>query len=469
MKHTLAKLTGILLALCLVLSGCNLITVDPVMQLDEDLKALKEDYATVLATYDGGEITKEDVMANFLYLYSYYGSMYSYFGYSVDDTMIDSFKENAIDIAIQNRVIEKEFENRGMTLSEEKKAELAEELEATYQEAYDYYLSMAAGDTDEARAKQTEYDMYRDGYVYEQVERELNAAAKYDMVIEAVRNEIAEISEEDLLAGYEERIAADEDLYNYDYASFESAMMGEEILVTWMPEGYRTVKHILVIPEEDVLNAVNDARDAYSEAEANLADLEEELANADDDDAEDTEEDVRSAEDIQADIDAANAELPALKTAVEAAESACLASVQDKLDEIYAAIEAGEDFNALIEKYGEDPGMQSEPTMSRGYYVSADSESWDQNFTDGAMLLENVGDISETPVIGISGLHIIRYETDVPAGAVAFDEIKDALSDELLETARDDHAGDLLTEWIDAVNPQIDVSKFVVDLTEYGF
>ncbi|MBR6766953.1 MAG: peptidylprolyl isomerase [Clostridia bacterium] len=469
MKHTLAKLTGILLVLCLVLTGCNLITVDPVMQLDEDLKALKEDYATVLATYDGGEITKEDVMASFLYMYSYYGSMYSMFGYGMDEEIIESLKQNAVEVAVQNRAIAREFDNRGMTLSEEKKAELAEELEATFQEAKAYYLENAAGETEEARAKQAEYNMYRDGYIYEHVQRELEDAAKYDLLIEAVRNEITELSEEELLAGYEQRLIDDEEAYNYDYAAFESAMMDDVSVVAWMPEGYRTVKHILIIPEEEVMSAVTEARDAYDAAVEGLAELEEELADVKDDDAEDSDAEQRSEEEIKAEIDQANADMAGLKKAVEEAEEACLASVQDKIDEIYAAIEAGEDFDDLIAAYGEDPGMQNEPTMSRGYYVSADSESWDPSFTEGAMLLEKVGDVSEEPVIGMSGLHIIRYESEVPAGAVDFEEVRDALYHELLESARDDNAGKYLTEWTNAVNAKYDVSKFTVDMAMYGY
>lgn len=469
MKHTLARLTGMLLVLCLVLSGCNLIAIDPIMQMDEDMKALKEDYATVLATYDGGELKKEEVIANFLYMYSYYGSMYSMMGYMLDDALIDSFKENAIEVILQNRAIEREFEARGLSLTEEQKASLKEEMEATWQEAYEYYLMNAEGETEEERAKRAELNMYRDGYIKEHIERELTDAVMYETLTESVRGEITDISEEDLKAAYEERIIEDEDAYNYDYAAFEGAMMDGLMVVTWMPEGYRTVKHILVIPEADVLDAVNDAREAVEDAEMNIADLEEELAAVNDDDAEDADEEARSAEEIQADIDAANAELPALKTAVEAAESACLASVQDKLDEIYAAIDAGEDFNDLIAQYGEDPGMQNEPTMSRGYYVSADSESWDPEFTKGAMLLENVGDVSETPVIGASGLHIIRYESDVVPGAVPYEEIRDALYTETLERTRDDRLNEMLVEWTDALNAKVDVSKFNLDLSQYGY
>ena len=167
-------------------------------------------------------------------------------------------------------------------------------------------------------------------------------------------------------------------------------------------------------------------------------------------DAEPTEA-PRTAEEIQADIDAAEANLETLKADAEKAEADCLASVQDKLDEIYAKIEAGEDFEALIEEYGEDPGMQNEPTKTRGYYVCSDSTNWDKNFTAGAMALENVGDVSETPVISTSGVHIIRYESDVTPGAVALEDIHDALYDETLEDMKSEHFTSELDAWVEAL------------------
>ena len=62
MKHALVKLTGLLVVLTLVLSGCNLIAVDPIKQLDEDFDALKKDYSAVVAEYDGGQVTKVEVL-----------------------------------------------------------------------------------------------------------------------------------------------------------------------------------------------------------------------------------------------------------------------------------------------------------------------------------------------------------------------------------------------------------------------
>ena len=257
-------------------------------------------------------------------------------------------------------------------------------------------------------------------------------------------------------------------------------MTSDSTTVYWMPEGYRTVKHILVVPDSEVLAAVTTARSDLTAAEDNIEALRTELDavnNPEDteegeaeeaDEAEEAEEPEeteapRTAEEIQADIDAAEASLDGLKEAVEKAEADCLASVQDKLDEIYGKIEAGEDFDSLIEAYGEDPGMQNEPTKTRGYYVCANSTNWDANFTAGAMALANVGDVSETPVISTSGVHIIRYESDVTPGAVALDEIHDTLYEDTLETMKQDHFDSELESWISALNPQYNVSAFVVE------
>ena len=114
-------------------------------------------------------------------------------------------------------------------------------------------------------------------------------------------------------------------------------------------------------------------------------------------------------------------------------------------------------------EYGEDPGMQSEPSMTTGYYVSADSTNWDENFTRGAMVLENVGDVSETPVISSSGVHIIRYEADVEAGAVPLEEVREQLYDSLLESERLDYFNEQLAAWTEAIHPQYFADAFVVE------
>ena len=477
MRHALVRLTGLLIVLMLVLTGCNLIGIDPIMQLDEDMAAAKEKYSAVVAEYDGGQILQEDVMGSLNSEYSYMSQLYAMYGINMNASMLTDLQQSVVENAVQNVAVAKELEARGLALSDEKAEEVRTTAEENYKTAHDSILESVTGETEEEREKRAEYELYLAGYTQDALYNIQLASAQYELIEETVEGEVTEVTDEQLQAAYETAVSEDETNYAESYGSFESAMTSDSTTVYWMPEGYRTVKHILVVPDSEVLAAVTTARSDLTAAEDNIEALRTELDavnNPEDteegeaDEAEEAEEPEeteapRTAEEIQADIDAAEASLDGLKEAVEKAEADCLASVQDKLDEIYAKIEEGEDFNSLIEAYGEDPGMQNEPTKTRGYYVCANSTNWDANFTAGAMALANVGDVSETPVISTSGVHIIRYESDVTAGAVALDDVRDALYEDTLETMKHDHFTEGLESWIAALNPVYHIDAFNLD------
>ena len=482
MRHTIVKLTGLLVVLALTLTGCNLIGVDPMMQLDEDFAALDKDYAAVVVEYDGGTVTKGDVLGRFASMYSYYAQMYSMFGMNMTNEVIENVKQESAEAAVEAVAVSKELEKRGLSLSEEQLAEVQKTADENYKQAFDSFYTSAEG-KGEVKDRQTEYNMYLNGYSKQMFYNTQLDQANHTLLEETVKAEIADLSDEELQTAYDEKVSEDEEQYANDASAFETAMSSEEDTVAWIPEGYRTVKHILVKPEDAVLTAVTDARTALTDAQSKLEDYETELEDLNDADepeadaeAADAEEEAaeeeeaeealepteapRTAEEIQADIDKARADVDAAKKAVETAEAACLDSVKDKTDEIYAKIEAGEDFAALIEQYGEDPGMKNEPTASRGYYVCAQKGNWDQNFNDGAMSLQNVGDVTETPVISTSGVHIIRYESDVTAGPVGLDAIREKLHDETLENMKADHYDDTLSSLVEALNPVYHMEAF---------
>ena len=472
MRHTLVKLTGLLLVLMLALAGCNLIEVDPMMQLDEDFAKLEKDYSAAVVNYDGGTITKAEVVGPYNSAYSYNAQYFNMYGMSIDAGTIESLKQQVLEEAVENVAITKQFEARGLSISDEKQAEIDSAVDTNYKAAYDSFYSNAEGKTDEVRARQTEYDLYLNGYSRDTFYNSQMASARYEIVQEAVRGEITELSEDELKAAYDERVTEQQEEFAATAGSFESHMMSDAEVVVWMPEGYRVVKHILIKPDEEKLNAVTSARSTLTRAENTLEGFESELEALNDDDApeaegeeaaaEASEAPARTAEDIQADIDLARKDVDSAKAEVDAAEADCLASVQDKVDEIHAKLDEGADFNDLIAEYGEDPGMQNEPTASRGYYVSAESTTWDRNFTAGAMALANVGDVSETPVVSTSGVHIIRYESDVTPGAVPLEEVHDKLYDEVLESARTEHFNSELKSWVAELKPEYHLENFVI-------
>ena len=106
--------------------------------------------------------------------------------------------------------------------------------------------------------------------------------------------------------------------------------------------------------------------------------------------------------------------------------------------------------------------MKNEPTATRGYYVCADQGSWDAHFNDAAMALAKVGDVTETPVISTSGVHIIRYESDVTPGAVPKEQIIDKLRETTLETAKEDHYTETLEKLTAALNPVYHLDAFTI-------
>lgn len=124
----------------------------------------------------------------------------------------------------------------------------------------------------------------------------------------------------------------------------------------------------------------------------------------------------------------------------------------DTANDLVAQINAGSDFDELMAQYGKDPGMQREPTMSYGYLV-CESTGFVQSFKDAAFALQNVGDIS-APTESMHGYHIIRLEKVLKAGAIPFEEVKDAYMAQMLTDARNEALADAIAKWRSEANIQ---------------
>ncbi len=450
MDRKLRKFAALLAVLCLTLTGCNLIGVDPLMQIAEDRAAVSDVYETVLAEYDGGTVTVADIIYDFNYQWSYYYQLYAMAGMELDEETVAMLRDSCVDAAVERAAQSAEAERRGIALTEEELAEAEQTARQLYDESYASLLSQATDADEDVRAARTEYELYASGQDYETILAYYTAEALNSKLREQEDAGITDPGEESIEQAYDQRVESDEANYADSPASFESAMTSGT-LVTWMPEGYRTVKHILVIPDESVLTPYQEAKSELDTMQSELDSLNEQLLAATDDDPAEGEEAADPAA-LETQIAAQEAAIAAAEEALQPLADACFADVQDTLDEIQSRLDAGEDFQTLIDEYGEDPGMQNEPTATVGYYVSADSTTWDTAFRDAAMLLSNVGDVSE-PVLSMSGVHIIRYESDVTPGPVPLDDVRDQLFDEALTAAREEHYGALLDEWVAAIHP----------------
>ena len=128
-----------------------------------------------------------------------------------------------------------------------------------------------------------------------------------------------------------------------------------------------------------------------------------------------------------------------------------LKKIEAEAQEVYQKAVAGEDFDALIAQYGEDPGMTSEPYKTTGYLISENSTGFLPEFVEAASALENAGDIS-APVASYYGYHIIKKVSEVPAGVVPYEDVKETLTKELADEKKREAINTAVKEWENAAD-----------------
>ncbi len=352
------------------------------------------DDMNVLALVNGEPMDITEAYAE----YEYYAYIYQLYGFSEEE--IEALKEEVARYYVDMCLLDAEFDKLGLTVDEEAvEAQAAEEYEATVAEYIEYDADEELTD-EENRQAVIDY-LTENGYTLQSVTEYALSNARLTGVIEHYTGDVT-FTEEELVAYYEQRVAEDQAYYEENPAAFEEAWNEGDgsTLPLYMPAGFRTVKHILVMLSDD-------DQDRMYELTTRLDEIEVELA-----------EEGADEEALNAETDEINAEIDEI-----------MATIMPTVEEIQEKIAAGEDFDALIEEYGEDPGMEY---YTEGYLLYAESDGWEPAFQAGAMALENPGDISE-PVATSYGLHLIRLEKLWPAGATSLEDARDTMEAELLE------------------------------------
>ena len=429
-----------------------------IAELESEVELYKPFYENqIVAEYgEGGIIWKEDAAKEFQAA----SDAYAQYGLSIDDFAAD-IKQDILETLVREAVLHEKADEMGLNdLSDETMAELKSEAEAnfeTYVDTYrDYFASEDASDED-ARTQTIEamaqygltLDTLTEQMVHSYVDEQLHAAVTGDVTV----------SDEDIQAEYDAMVADDEANYADDRAYNNARNSGATI--AWNPEGYRAVKHVLIQFDDDQAARYNElsgtldslkaekealenpTEETETEGDAEAAETEgdAEAAEAEGTETAEPESEPRSAEEIDADIARVTAELEGLYAEL-------LPQAQQVIDEF----NGGADFDSLIEAYNADPGMSREPAATNGYAVSAESTTFDPAFTEGAMSIEAVGQIS-APVNGMNGIHIIYYLADITPGAVPFEDIAEAVEANALAAKVDETYNTTVDEWVEAAAP----------------
>lgn len=419
------KFLALMVALLLALSGCSMITVIP-----------EKDAAEAVVKVNDVVITKGELQTDFNINVAYTVMMYSNFGMSITvDAAADSVRDSYIASVVEKEVQKEKARELGM---DQFTAEEEEEFQAYFEEewnllveSYMFYADVTDEMTEEEKYAAAVKVVEGYGITRESYEQNL----RDNTIMERMRAYAVEgvtLDESQIVAVYDQLLSAQQASYLENPAQFEQDVMNGETIV-WMPEGYRTVMHVLLGYEGDLATEMTELQIELDEIETKLAEAE---ANG----GELVSENGETVESL-------NARKVEIEARMQEVEDQFLAENQATVDEITSRLAAGEDIHVLVAEYGDDTGMMEGGLgYENGYYVSAASTTWDPNFTAGAMALEKVGELSE-PVFTFNGLHLIYYMSDVVSGSVPMENVRAELEADLMIEAENVAYAEKLAQW----------------------
>ena len=433
-----------------------------IAELEAEVEKYRPYYESqIIAEYgEDGVVWLDDAQAQ----YEEAASMYASYGISVND-YADQIKQSIVEGIVQTGVLKKKAEELGISpLDEETMSDLNDKAGEDLEMYAQYYASYFAQDgaSDEETHEATIAGLADAGITREALLENRVSDYVNEKLHDYVTGDVT-VSDEEIQAAYEARVAEDQASYEDDDNAYNSARNSGTV-IAWNPEGYRAVKQVLVKFNDEqaaqyaelqqTLSDLNDELAALDEAEAAeesgeaAEEAAEESGEAAEEAAEEPEETPRTREEIQTDIGVVGG-------SIEVLYSELLPTAQEVLD----AYAAGTDLETLIEKYNGDPGMQNEPIATIGYAVAEDSTYWDPSFTAGAMAIPEIGQFSE-PIYGANGIYLIYYLADITPGAVPFEDISDAIADEALEDKISATYNDQVAAWVEEANVVYHLDRF---------
>lgn len=425
-----------MLAAALLLTGCALVEKD--QKVDDETPIIQLENKTIT------KIQVSYVLNNQLYnMYQQYGS----YGFDPTDATVRAQTLDDVITGLTKQLVKDkkvtEFGFDTFTAEEDKAIQetAQKNLDTDKETVKAYYfadtkLEGEALDT-AIQEKMTElggytYDMYYANEKATAIEKKLR-----DSVVSSIT-----VTDEQIKGDYDSRVAQAKSTYESNLSAYGSSV-NSNADVYYTPAGYRYVKHILrKFPDEtktvltSLQTQISDKATQISTVDSSITALGEGVAQDDP---------------KRTDLNAQKTALEQAKADLQAQYDKALEDAYAKLvptvDEVLGKITAGEDFDALMETYGEDPGMQTSPRKEMGYAVCEGFASFDPAFTQAAMALKQVGDVSPA-VRGQSGIHIIKYVSDIAEGAVPLDTVKEKISSELLTGLQEDAYTAKVDEWV---------------------
>ena len=394
----LIRLLAVALAV-MMLAGCSLVTVN-----EEKI---------VVATVGDETITKADFNEGFNALLSQYG--YTQDSEEIAD-QLKTLKENYIAQMVEDKVLEKKIKELGLDqVTDEEKAAAEQEIQDWYDEQYAALVeNFKTDDTvedPEAKAAETiENYLSQYGLTLDQMKENSVASISSDKLYDYVTKDVT-VTEEEAKIEFANKVAAAKEKYDADLSAYVSDFEnGATIYYT--PKGCYYIKHILISLTDEQKQDIKNLR-------------------ADDDET-------------------------VAATADEKREEYLL-TIREKAESVLKLVDEGGDFEALMEEYGEDPGMKNE-AYKNGYLTYAGDTGFVTEFADACAALTEDG-MTSGLVASDFGYHIIRRVSTVPSGEATFEDVKDSLMESMITDKKSTTYDQQVEAWVKEVNPDIKTDK----------
>ena len=352
----------------------------------------------VVATVEDKEITLGTLNNTLDYYLNYY------YGISRDDESqsetVSTLREQLMNALIleQVRVVKGEQLGYYDNLTDDEISEIetyADELISSWRETFVSQAQSENSDLSEEEADKegekllNEY-MEENDYTRDRIIQLKKDEVVADKLYEEYTKDIT-VSDDDIEEEYNTRVEEDKSTFGSDM-DYYATMCRYGSTIYWNPEGARKVQQILIPFTDEDQEAISNVDSSDEDA----------LAKA-----------VKTAQD----------------------------NIQDEANSLYKELTEGKTFaDALSEQENSDSTM----------YVVVDGieSTYDEAYVKAAMSLKKLGDVSE-PIMTDSGCYILYYASDVKAGAVDLDKVKDEISESLLEDKKSEEFYNTCNSWKD--------------------
>lgn len=382
----------IALLLCALLAGCSLVKVN--------------NDRVIVATIGDQQITLTQYLEYADFLMKGSGIDTSVLTNADKETITGQVLDAMVSLAVQ----EQKLAQMGMPFSqadeEQATAEIEEMIDSQYQQLLAFYKEDKTVEDPEAKAREMS-DSY---FVQQGFDKDIQIKARTETIRKVrLREEMTKditVTDEEVQTYYDNLIAQKKEAYTQNLAQYATDASNGEVYYT--PAGYFYVKHILLAFDDETQEQLQKLR--YTDADDEAADK------------------LRDEQ---------------------------LATIQSEADAVLAKVQAGEDFDALIDEYGDDPGMKDEETKKTGYlaYTGATTMFIDE-FQEAVDALSKDGETSG--LVGTDyGYHIIRRVSTVAENTVPLAEVEETIREEALTEKKTTAYNEQLKQWIEEANVKL--------------